>query len=66
MDDLHWVWQTVLIFYFGRFTLRLAGRKSISQMTITQVVVMVGIGSLLIQPVTDRGLFITFIISLIC
>ena len=60
MDDLHWVWQTILIFYVGRIILRLAGRKSISQMTITQVVVMIGIGSLLIQPVSNKGLMHTF------
>lgn len=46
MDDIHWIWQTILIFYIGRFILRLGGRKSISQMTITQVIVMIGLGSL--------------------
>lgn len=65
MDNLHWIWQTVIIFYVGRFILRLAGRKSISQMTITQVIVMVGIGSLLIQPITGHGLLKTLIIALI-
>ncbi|WP_428910846.1 DUF421 domain-containing protein [Niallia sp. Krafla_26] len=65
MDDLHWIWQTILIFYIGRFILRIAGRKSISQMTITQVVVMVGIGSLLIQPVSGKGLSRTFGIALL-
>lgn len=65
MDDLHWIWQTVLIFYVGRIILRLGGRKSISQMTITQVIVMIGIGSLLIQPVADKGLFHTFAVALL-
>ena len=65
MDDLHWIWQTILIFYVGRFILRIAGRKSISQMTITQVVVMVGIGSLLIQPVSGKGLLRTFAIAIL-
>lgn len=65
MDNLHWIWQTILIFYVGRIVLRLGGRKSISQMTITQVVVMIGIGSLLIQPVSGKGLSRTFAISLL-
>lgn len=60
MDKLNWVWQTILIFYVGRITLRLGGRKSISQMTITQVIVMIGIGSLLIQPVAGENLLTTF------
>jgi len=44
--------------------LRLGGRKSISQMTITQTIVMVGIDSLLIQPLSGHNLIITLIISL--
>ncbi|KGR79189.1 DUF421 domain-containing protein [Ureibacillus manganicus] len=65
MDNLHWFWQTVIIFYVGRLLLRLAGRKSISQMTITQVIVMIGIGSLLIQPVAGENLFRTLAIGLL-
>lgn len=34
-------------------------------MTITQVVVMVGIGSLLIQPIADKGLFHTLLVGLL-
>jgi len=56
MGNLHWIWQTIIIFYVGRLILRFAGRKSISQMTITQVIVMIGIGSLLIQPIAEHGL----------
>ena len=65
MDDFNWIWQTVLIFYVGRLILRIGGRKSISQMTITQVIVMIGIGSLLIQPVADKGLLHTFLVALL-
>lgn len=65
VNELHWIWQTILIFYIGRFILRIGGRKSISQMTITQVIVMIGIGSLLIQPVASKGVFTTFGIALL-
>ncbi len=58
--DLNLIWQTVLIFLIGTIILRVSGRKSISQMTIPQTVIMIGIGSLLIQPVTGRGLWPTF------
>jgi uncharacterized membrane protein YcaP (DUF421 family) len=63
--DLHWFWDTVIIFLIGKFILRLGGRKSISQMTITQTIVMVGIGSLLIQPLSGNTLIVTLIISLL-
>lgn len=63
--NLHWIWQSILIFFVGTFILRIGGRKSISQMTISQTIVMIGLGSLLIQPVTGNGLFITFIVAFI-
>ena len=61
--DLNWVWQSALIFIVGTFILRVGGRKSISQMTISQTIVMIGLGSLLIQPVAGKGLFITFLVA---
>lgn len=63
--DLNWIWQAILIFIVGTFILRVGGRKSISQMTISQTIVMIGLGSLLIQPVSGKGLLITFLIALI-
>jgi len=65
VDAYSWIWETILIFYVGRILLRFAGRKSISQMTITQVIVMVGIGSLLIQPLADKNVFVTLAIGLL-
>ncbi|KAF5041366.1 hypothetical protein DSECCO2_523790 [anaerobic digester metagenome] len=65
MNNLNWIWQTIIIFYGGRLILRIGGRKSISQMTITQVVVMVGIGSLLIQPVAGKDILRTLAVGLI-
>lgn len=62
---LNWIWQTILVFIVGNFILRVGGRKSISQVTISQTIVMIGLGSLLIQPLTGNGLLITFIIALI-
>ncbi|MDW8800288.1 DUF421 domain-containing protein [Clostridium sp. A1-XYC3] len=63
--DLSWVWQAALIFIIGTFVLRIGGRKSISQMTISQTIVMIGLGSLLIEPVAGRGLLITFLAALV-
>ncbi|SHI82136.1 DUF421 domain-containing protein [Desulfosporosinus lacus] len=61
--ELSWIWQAVLIFFVGTFILRIGGRKSISQMTISQTIVMIGLGSLLIQPVSGKGLLITFAVA---
>lgn len=61
--DLSWIWQTILIFIVGTFLLRVGGRKSISQTTMSQTIVMIALGALIIQPVTGRGLLITFLAS---
>ncbi len=59
------IWKTIVIFLAGKFILRLGGRKSISQMTITQTIVMVGIGSLLIQPIAEDEIWGTLLIAFI-
>jgi len=63
--DFNLIWQTVLIFVIGTILLKIGGRKSISQTTIPQVVIMIAIGTLLIQPVTGRGLWATFGVALL-
>ncbi|MBM7648461.1 uncharacterized membrane protein YcaP (DUF421 family) [Bacillus ectoiniformans] len=57
--DFDWIWKAVLIVIGGTLLLRFAGRKSISQMTLAQTVIMIGIGSLLIQPVAGKNIWTT-------
>ena len=63
--DFHWVWKAILIVIVGSLVLRLAGRKSISQLTVSQTVIMISIGNLMIQPVSERNIFVTFLIALL-
>ncbi|MCF6410760.1 DUF421 domain-containing protein [Pseudalkalibacillus salsuginis] len=61
--DLHFIWKAVVIVIGGVLILRLAGRKSISQLTVAQTVMMIAVGSLIIQPVGDRNVWITMLIT---
>lgn len=61
--DFNLIWKAILIILVGTLLLRLAGRKSVSQMTIAQTVLMVAIGTLLIQPVTGKNIWVTFVIG---
>lgn len=63
--DLHFIWKSIVIVFGGVLILRLAGRKSISQLTVAQTVMMVAVGSLIIQPVSDRSIWLTMIITLL-
>ncbi|WHY00390.1 DUF421 domain-containing protein [Neobacillus sp. DY30] len=61
--DLHFIWKAIFIVVGGVLILRLAGRKSISQLTVAQTVMMIAVGSLIIQPVGDRNIWITMVIT---
>ncbi|WP_249870017.1 DUF421 domain-containing protein [Oceanobacillus saliphilus] len=63
--ELHFIWKAVVIIFGGLLILRLAGRKSISQLTVAQTVLMIAVGSLIIQPVSDRNIWITMVITLL-
>jgi uncharacterized membrane protein YcaP (DUF421 family) len=57
------VWKAILIVLAGTILLRIAGRKTISQMTLAETVIMVAIGSLLIQPVAGENIWNTFLVG---
>jgi uncharacterized membrane protein YcaP (DUF421 family) len=61
----NWIWEPILVVIGGTLLLRLAGRKSISQMTLAQVVIMIGIGSLLIEPISGDSIWTTLAVGLI-
>ncbi len=63
--NLHFIWKAIVIVFGGVLILRLAGRKSISQLTVAQTVMMIAVGSLIIQPVGDRNIWITMVITLL-
>ncbi|HLR69737.1 MAG TPA: DUF421 domain-containing protein, partial [Virgibacillus sp.] len=61
--DLSFIWKAVLIVVAGTFFLRVAGRKSVSQLTIAQTVLIIAIGTLLIQPVVSKNIWTTFAVA---
>ncbi|CAM4379321.1 DUF421 domain-containing protein [Paenibacillus tarimensis] len=63
--EWQWLWKTILIVVVGAGLLRIAGRKSIAQMTTSQTVIMIAIGSLLIQPVSGKSIWVAFSVAAI-
>ena len=57
------IWKAIMIVIAGTVLLRIAGRKTISQMTLAETVIMVAIGSLLIQPVAGKNIWTTFLVG---
>ncbi|MBM7661924.1 uncharacterized membrane protein YcaP (DUF421 family) [Bacillus mesophilus] len=61
--DWSLLWKAAIIVIGGTLLLRIAGRKSISQMTIAQVVIMIGLGSLLVQPIVGKNVWMTGLVG---
>jgi len=51
-----YIWQTFVMIMAGILLLRIAGRKSISQMTLAQTVVMISLGTIIVQPIVQRSM----------
>ena len=49
------IWQSVLLAIAGLIILRLAGRKSVSQMTVPQIATIITIGAILGSDVGSKG-----------
>lgn len=58
---MNFAWQSVILVFAGVLLLRVAGRKSISQMTLAQTVVMISIGSIIIQPIIETSVWKTIV-----
>jgi len=59
VEGTEWIWMAVLMTVTGFALLRLVGRKSISQMTIPTTVIMISIGSIIIQPFIEKNIWKT-------
>lgn len=55
------VWKSVVVILGGMVLLRFAGRKSISQMTIPTTVIMISIGTVIVQPIAERSVWLALL-----
>ncbi len=60
--DYSLIWKTLLTILYGTLILRIAGRKSLAQMTVAQTVVMLAVGTVLIEPLVGSELIDTFVL----
>ncbi|AIQ40457.1 DUF421 domain-containing protein [Paenibacillus sp. FSL R7-0297] len=55
--DLAWIWKSAFLVLVGMILLRIAGRKSISQMSVATTVIMISIGTTIVQPIANHELW---------
>ncbi|MEH7247928.1 DUF421 domain-containing protein [Neobacillus niacini] len=68
---MNFIWYSFILILAGILLLRIAGRKSIAQMTLAQTIVMISIGTIIVQPIVEKSVMkaivaaAIFVISLI-
>lgn len=58
---MDYIWESILMVLSAFLLLRISGRKSIAQMTITTTVVMISIGAIIVQPIIEDSVAKTII-----
>lgn len=64
---MKFVWETIILTLAGIILLRFSGRNSFSQMSITSTIVIISIGTVIVQPVIQKNVWNTILdIAIIC
>lgn len=53
--DLSFIWKSAVLIISGILLLRISGRKSISQMTLAQTIIMISLGTIIVQPIVEKS-----------
>lgn len=61
MDTWGEFWRSGVVILGAMVLLRIAGRKSISQMTIPTTVIMISIGTVIVQPIADKSIWMALV-----
>ncbi|EMY8536097.1 MULTISPECIES: DUF421 domain-containing protein [Bacillus] len=62
---MNFIWESFILILSSILLLRIAGRKSISQMTLAQTVVMISIGTIIVQPIVEKSVLKAIVSALI-
>lgn len=69
--DLSFIWKSAVLIFTGILLLRISGRKSISQMTLAQTIIMISLGTIIVQPIVEKSVIkaiggaVVFIIAIL-
>ncbi|GAA0373748.1 DUF421 domain-containing protein [Bacillus horti] len=58
---MDFIWETIVLTLAGILLLRLTGRKSVAQMTISSTIVLVSVGTVIVQPVIQKNVWKTIL-----
>ncbi|WP_027410083.1 DUF421 domain-containing protein [Anoxybacteroides tepidamans] len=59
--DFSFIWKSFVLVLSGILLLRISGRKSIAQMTLAPTVMMISLGTIIVQPIVEKSIVKTII-----
>lgn len=62
VDGMKLLWEPFIILVTGLLLLKLTGRKAIAQTTMPQLIVMLSLGTILVQPIAQKGIVRTLVV----
>jgi len=62
VDRMKLLWEPLIVLIAGLFLLKVTGRKAIAQMTMPQLIVMLSLGTILVQPIAHKGVVQTLVV----
>ncbi len=58
--EMLFIWKSAILISMGILLLRLFGRKTILQMTIAQTIIMISLGTIIVQPIVEKSVMETY------
>lgn len=55
--DFTWIWDSFILIIAAMILLRIAGRKSIAQMSVVTTVIIISIGTTIVQPIANHNIY---------
>lgn len=55
------VWKSLILMAVAILLLRMSGRKSIAQMTLAQTILMIAVGTIIVQPIVEKSILKTIV-----
>lgn len=57
--------KPIILYIVGVFLLRITGRRSLAQMTISQTILVISLGDIIVEPFADKDIEKTIIVAVI-
>lgn len=62
---MSFIFKPIILYIVGVFLLRITGRRSLAQMTISQTILIISLGAIIVEPFADKDIEKTIIVAVV-